>query len=319
MPQLAANSYVHLLQRNPPGYGQVPDEEIRKEQKRWSKRNIKKEHTVPKEIKQKPFKGVRRVVLEHPELMCRQFIDVDTDLYHVWVKQEIWKCQKLAQFGFGAQKKNTFQLAVCPLFAFYAMIHELLREPGAVMEIDNSKNNKEVRTVNCKSLLALEKFLNYGDDPAKAKNEMGCLNLRKVKKKGIEYYLVVIAVKFMHTKKLETKLRQASESCAVTVSVASLNPLATTTFPADFDQTEDNMKVTKHHIKHHIQHHTAYIYLVMHLSCIYQSVDCKTYFIIACILFFGQLERVIRVNVTGHATVSQGFSFEANQVGLHSG
>ena len=54
-------------------------------------------------------------------------------------------------------------------------------------------------------------------------------------------------------------------------------------------------------IKHH--HKTSNIIIYPHkphFSCIYQSVDCKTYFIIACTLIFSQLDRVIFcVNVTG--------------------
>ena len=76
----------------------------------------------------------------------------------------------------------------------------------------------------------------------------GFLNTRKSTRKTTTFYNVIVQLSAVHTQRFATKDKPESQSAVFKITVASLNPLATTVFPPEFERTSDNMAALQRYL-----------------------------------------------------------------------
>ena len=245
-----------LCLQNPPGMGvSNPSPNTRKARDKWSKQQHRS--GVKKRLKNvnlgSPIKipKVTTVTVEQSSLQQAPEVTVATDLYTGSVHNQMWALLKGNKSGAGPQKKNSFKMDPLPVSLFYTVIAPLLGD-GATITVDRSKKNVEYRETTCQSMPKIEAFLKFGEDFLKRKTGAGWANVRISQKKGKSCMHIMVKIVAKHWKRMPTKQNPIPREYAeFEVAIASLNPLATTTFTPGFELavTPDNLSLLQRYLR----------------------------------------------------------------------
>ena len=159
----------------------------------------------------------------------------------LWVEDLPAKLWQLARAGVTGNvlKKDNIEYSPLESSIFYSMLRPLL-EDGQQTRVQYKKNQWRKRFFVETDLERIEKLCNFSN----FHKTSGFLNLRKAQKKDTIFYNVVIRIEATHTQVFAKPSigRVETQKAVFKVVVASLNPLATTVFPPDFERSARNME-----------------------------------------------------------------------------
>ena len=168
-------------------------------------------------------------------------ITMQPDMWVSGIQSELWKIAKMGISG-AALKRNTIEFKYCPWQAFYAQIRSLLEQGGKQIEIRTNPGVWKKRSFTETNVSAIEGFCNF----ANFNKAAGYLNARESRRKQSEaFYNVIVRVEAVHTEKLKGDMHQ---HVVYTITVATLNPRATTLFPTDFERTQSNIDLLRRYL-----------------------------------------------------------------------
>jgi hypothetical protein len=170
-------------------------------------------------------------------------VTFDPALWVAFFKQQLWAIAKAGKAdGAPTLRRNSFKMDPLPHVLYYAVLRKLL-ERGRQVDISYKHGQWRKRTLVETELEAIEElcgFQNFNKDT-------GYENTRVATKKGVTFYNIIIGIECVHTQKLQRNAN--SEFAEFKVIVASLNPLANTMFPKEFEQTATNIAVLQRYLR----------------------------------------------------------------------
>ena len=141
-------------------------------------------------------------------------------------------------------KKDTVEYRPLEVTLFYAMLRPLL-EQGSQIRVEYKPKHWRKRHFVETDLSRIEAFCKF----ANFNKTSGFLNVRKASQKTTTFYNVVIRVEATHTEKFARGDTPEKQWAQFKITVASLNPLATTVFPPEFERSSDNMEQLRHYLQ----------------------------------------------------------------------
>ena len=157
----------------------------------------------------------------------------------LWVDDlpaQLWGLSKAGVTG-NILKKDEIVYNILTVSLYYAMLRPLL-EHGTQIRVEYKAGRWRKRHFQEQDLTRIETLCNF----ANFNKTTGFLNARQSSKKSTTFYNVIVAISATHTQRFATKTKPEKQSVVFKVTVASLNPLATTVFPPEFERTSDNLE-----------------------------------------------------------------------------
>ena len=149
--------------------------------------------------------------------------------------KQLWNIAKAGVTG-NVLKKDRIDYNVLEVSLYYAMLRPLF-EQGQQIRIEHKPGKWKKRHIVETDVSRIEALCNFSN----FNKTTGFLNARKAKKKTTIFYNVVIAISATHIQRFATKDKAEEQSAYFKVTVASLNPLATTVFPPEFERSSGNL------------------------------------------------------------------------------
>ena len=167
--------------QNPPGFGAVPDQATRKQQKKYVQQQLNVQHkkilkhvgpasATPKPKAVKPPK-ITTMRIESSTLPQPCVCKLDTEYFMEYAHSNFWGLMKVAKKGSSPQKKNFFKIPCCPLEAFMCIVNPLCSD-GLDMTVDRKVRGTVKRRIKCNNIKAIETTMDFGNDRQKRKSGM---------------------------------------------------------------------------------------------------------------------------------------------------
>jgi hypothetical protein len=165
---------------------------------------------------------------------------------NLWVDDlpaQLWGLSKAGVTG-NVLKKDEIVYNILTVPLYYAMLRPLL-EHGSQVRVQYMAGKWKKRQVVETNLARIEKLCNFQN----FNKTTGFLNSRQSSKKTTTFYNVIVSISATHTHRFATASKLEKQSAVFKVTVASLNPLATTVFPPVFERTVENLEVFSRYLQ----------------------------------------------------------------------
>ena len=217
-----------------------PDDVLWPKKPAPKKKTVKQRPKAPKSTTQETFvtipggegwSNVAHTVNIHPTL---------------WVEDLPVQLFKLARAGVTGNvlKKDIIEYSPLEASIYYAMLRPLLEE-GQQIRVLYKPNQWKKRLFVETDLGRIEKICNFEN----FNKTTGFANTRKATKKSTTFHNVVIRIEATHTQTFAKPGKPEKQKAQFKVTIASLNPLATTVFPPEFERTTSNTDVLRRYLQ----------------------------------------------------------------------